>query len=246
VAVVLPPLGAAVQLPYQRTRARRQETGEPANQATNACQSKGFFVKYPLRDLVPYGMSILIRRVRAAADTTIARMRAAWFGVRLGRKVRCFGIPIIQRHPTATISIGSQCTFCSAEWANSIGINRRCIIAAGRKAEILIGDDCGFSGTAIAASDSIRIGNRVLCGANCTIVDTDRHPIAADARANHEPAGTEPIVIEDDVFLGMNVVVLKGCRIGKGTVVAANSVVTRSLPAHVVAAGMPAKVLKEL
>ena len=44
----------------------------------------------------------------------------------------------------------------------------------------------------------------------------------------------------------MNVVVLKGCTIGAGTVVAANSVVTRSLPAGVIAGGIPARVIREL
>jgi acetyltransferase-like isoleucine patch superfamily enzyme len=57
---------------------------------------------------------------------------------------------------------------------------------------------------------------------------------------------TSSIVIEDDVWLGMNVVVLKGCHIGRATVVAANSVVTHSLPAHVLAGGTPARVIKSL
>ena len=62
----------------------------------------------------------------------------------------------------------------------------------------------------------------------------------------NERGGSSAVVVEDDVWLGMNVVVLKGCRIGKGTVVAANSVVTRSLPAGVIAAGVPARVIREL
>jgi len=175
-----------------------------------------------------------------------SRLYAAWWKIELGKSAQFYGLPIMQRHPTGKIVIGSHATFRSAEWSNSIGINRRCYIEAGRQAKITIGDQCGFSGTIIAASQSITIGNRVLCGGNCTIVDTDRHPLDPISRASNKMAESAPIVIEDDVFLGINVVVLKGVRIGRSTVVAANSVVTHSLPAHVLAGGAPAKVLREL
>ena len=156
------------------------------------------------------------------------------------------GIPIFRRHPTAHITIGEHSKFNSAEWSNTIGLNRRCVIAASRNATITIGLKCGFSGTVIAAASSITIGDRVMCGGNCTIVDTDRHPIDQVARARNEPPSSKPIIIEDDVFLSMNVVVLKGCSIGKGTVVAANSVVTGSLPPRVIAGGLPARVIRAL
>ncbi len=200
-------------------------------------------MKYPYRDMIPYMLNVVLNRIRQTLDTALSRSTAYWWKIRLGRDVRFFGSPILQPHPTANITIGDYCTFRSAEWSNSIGLNRRCFIAAGRDAKITIGDHCGFSGTVIAAFDSITIGDRVLCGGNCTIVDTDRHPIDPVARAKNEKSETSPIVIEDDVFLGMNVVVLKGCTIGRGTVVAANSVVTRSLPKGVIAGGMPARVL---
>jgi acetyltransferase-like isoleucine patch superfamily enzyme len=157
-----------------------------------------------------------------------------------------FGVPIFRRHPSARISVGDQCQFRSAEWSNTIGLNRRCVISASRDAAITIGHNCGFSGTVIHAASHITIGNRVLCGANCTIADTDRHPIDPVSRAVSERADSMPITIEDDVFLGMNVVVLKGCSIGEGTVVAANSVVTSSLPAGVIAGGIPARVIRKL
>lgn len=203
-------------------------------------------MKYPLRDIAPYALNIFVSRMRQALDTLLARFYAAWWCIKLGKSARFSGVPNLQRHPTATIVIGHHATFRSAERSNSVGINRRCFIAAGCNAKIKIGDHCGFSGTVIAASDSITIGDRVLCGANCTIVDTDRHPLDPKARAIKERSEAFPVVIEDDVFLGMNVVVLKGCTIGRGTVVAANSVVTNSLPPGVLAGGMPARVLKHM
>ena len=204
------------------------------------------FFKYPIRESAPHALWLVAGRVRESISTLWMRSVSSWWKIHLGKAVRFYGRAIFQRHPSASISIGDGCVFRSAEWSNSIGLNRKCYISASRSAEIRIGKSSGFSGTVIAASKSITIGDRVLCGGNCTIVDTNRHPLDAVARAKNHEAGALPIVIEDDVFLGMNVVVLKGAKIGKGTVVAANSVVASSLPAGVIAGGVPAKVIREL
>jgi acetyltransferase-like isoleucine patch superfamily enzyme len=109
-----------------------------------------------------------------------------------------------------------------------------------------IGSDCGLSGTIIGCASSISLGDRVMCGANVTITDTDWHPLGWRARAAGVGGETSPVVIGDDVWLGMNVTVLKGVKIGCRTVVAAGSLVTRSLPSDVVAAGQPARVVRKL
>jgi len=76
------------------------------------------------------------------------------------------------------------------------------------------------------------------------ITDTDWHP--ADSRAPGDLPVAIPVVVEDDVWLGLGVVVLKGVTIGQGSVIAAGSVVTRSVPAGVVVGGVPARVLREI
>jgi acetyltransferase-like isoleucine patch superfamily enzyme len=111
-------------------------------------------------------------------------------------------------------------------------------------AVLTIGSECGFSGTVVAAAESIVIGDRVLCGANSTITDTDWHGVYPEERSS--VGRSAPVSIQDDVWIGMGAVVLKGVTIGHGTVVAAGSVVTRALPPMVVAAGNPARVLREL
>jgi len=60
-----------------------------------------------------------------------------------------------------------------------------------------------------------------------------------------EPPSKSPVIIEDEVLIGANAVVLEGVRIGKGSVVAAGSVVTADVPAGVVVAGSPAKIIKD-
>ena len=57
---------------------------------------------------------------------------------------------------------------------------------------------------------------------------------------------SKEIIIEDDVFIGMHSLILKGAQIGKGSVIGAGSIVTGKIPANVIAAGQPAKVIKEL
>ena len=59
-----------------------------------------------------------------------------------------------------------------------------------------------------------------------------------------EPPSATPVIIEDDVLIGANSVILEGVRVGKGSVVAAGSVVTKDIPPGVVVAGSPAKIIK--
>jgi acetyltransferase-like isoleucine patch superfamily enzyme len=105
-------------------------------------------------------------------------------------------------------------------------------------AQIHIGANCGFSGTVIGCASKIVFGENVRCGANTLITDTDWH--TDDPRTGPDA----PVTIEKGVWLSVNVTVLKGVTIGENTLVAAGSLVTRSLPANVVAGGVPAKVLK--
>jgi acetyltransferase-like isoleucine patch superfamily enzyme len=178
--------------------------------------------------------------------TVLSYFWARWWGVQLGRQCRFYGMPIFSCHPKGNISIGRGCVFRSAEWSNSIGLNRRTNLSASRDATVKIGEDCGFSGTAIAAARSIVIGNRVQCGANCTICDSDRHPLDHFARAKCLPVEGDPVEIGDDVWLAMNVVVLKGVSVGARTVAAANSVLVKSVPEDVLVAGCPATVIRSL
>jgi acetyltransferase-like isoleucine patch superfamily enzyme len=115
---------------------------------------------------------------------------------------------------------------------------------------LAIGGNCDIGWqTTIAAGRQIRIGDNVRIAGRALLAGYPGHPLDARARAagaadTDEQVGD--IILEDDVWLATGVTVIAGVRIGRGTVVAAGSVVTRDLPAHVLAAGNPARVIRSI
>ena len=174
---------------------------------------------------------------------TVNRFRAMWWGINMGSGTQFMGKCHFKRYPGTTIQIGAGCDFRSRSASNLIGINRPCILSthhSAYRASIEIGDNCGFSGTVIGAFRKIVIGNNVRCGANTLITDSDWH---LEDKRSGEP---QEVIIGNNVWLGVNAVVLKGVTIGENTVIGANSVVTRSIPANVIAAGNPCRVIKSI
>jgi acetyltransferase-like isoleucine patch superfamily enzyme len=96
--------------------------------------------------------------------------------------------------------------------------------------------------TLISATDGIRIGRNCTIGIGVEIVDSDFHGIGSDQR-NGRFAKHGPVCLGENVFLGSHVRVLKGVTIGDNSVIGNSSIVTRSIPPNVVAAGNPCKVL---
>lgn len=108
--------------------------------------------------------------------------------------------------------------------------------------------DIGWQ-TTIAVGRRIVLGNNVRIAGRAFLAGYPGHPLDAVARAAGAPDTEDQvgdIILEDDVWLATGVTVSAGVRIGRGTVVAAGSVVTKDLPAHVLAAGVPARVVRSL
>ena len=176
----------------------------------------------------------------------LVKLQCRYRGVTLGSSCRFYGTPIIRRHPISRIKIGSNCTFRSDRKSNLAGVNRKCIIATHRKnARIEIEDRSGFSGTVIGAAGSIRIGSNVICGANTFITDFDWHSIDPISRKDITKSFSK-VIIEDNVWIGLNSVILKGVTIGKNSVIGANSLVLSEIPENVVAGGNPCRIIRDI
>ena len=115
---------------------------------------------------------------------------------------------------------------------------------AGGMGNLVIGADCAInSGTVIYTGNGVVIGDAVAIAANCTLAPTN-HAVADTTRRIRDQ-GFQPskggIVIEEDAWLGANVVVLDGAVIRKGAVIAAGSVVRGEVPAYEIHAGAPSR-----
>lgn len=112
--------------------------------------------------------------------------------------------------------------------------------------EIIIGDNVAINNAfSIACSSKVVIENDVLIGMNCSIIDNDGHNLEIEKRNVGTPK-TASVHIHQNVFLGSNVSVLKGVTIGRNSIIGNGSVVTKNIPENVIAAGNPAKVIRNL
>lgn len=110
----------------------------------------------------------------------------------------------------------------------------------GKEACLIIGDGVSIGNhTQIHIGDRVEIGDGTLISWDCVIMDRDYHAI------NAEQEQIKPVVIGKHVLIGCHSIILKGVTIGDGAIVAAGSVVTRDVPGGCVAAGNPARIVKE-
>ena len=177
-----------------------------------------------------------------------ARLCFAFNGIAWEQNWRFYGMPVIQKHRRSSMKFGSGLQLRSSLPSNPLGPNHRVVLCTWEEGAALeIGKNFAMTGGTLCASNRITIGNNVAVGANTTIVDTDFHPLNAQERqVSPSQAFTAPVVIQDDVFIGMNCLILKGVTIGCGSVVGAGSVVTKDVPSCVIVAGNPARVIREL
>ena len=148
------------------------------------------------------------------------------------------------REPSA-LTIGMHCTMDHVQFS------------LGPRGRTEIGDYCYFTSVVLLCELELRIGSYVVIGWNTTISDADFHPIAPAARIadaiacsplgkgrKRPPIACEPVLIEDDVWIGSNAVILKGVRIGSGAVIEPGTLVTRDIPSGCRALGNPAQLIE--
>ena len=95
----------------------------------------------------------------------------------------------------------------------------------------------------VYGNGGVRIGADVLVAAHTTINTVAHESTRCDIPINAQPVITAPVVIEDDVWIGLNAVILQGVTIGRGAIVGAGAVVNKSIPAWSIAVGVPARVI---
>jgi len=119
--------------------------------------------------------------------------------------------------------------------------------ASTENSTIQIGDGAQINNDAMVKSEGagIRIGARALLGSQVCIYDSDFHDLDPRRRRGGQP-GKAPVELGENVFIGDRVLILKGVSIGADSVIGAGSVVVSSIPEGVVAAGNPARVVREL
>lgn len=190
-----------------------------------------------------------INSLRFAISRLKGKLAIATSGLSHGPRLDTIGAPIIRRHVGSEIAIGSDVMLISESYATALGINHpvvlRTLVAGAR---IEIGDRVGISGGSICAARLVSIGAGSMLGANVTIADTDFHSIYVSHRSGHtHPSiGISEVRIGMKVWVGANVIILKGVSIGDHSVIGAGSVVTRDIPANCIAAGSPCRVIRAM
>ena len=123
-----------------------------------------------------------------------------------------------------------------------------CWLTLGPQAEITIGEGCFLNrGTMLAAHERIEIGDHVMFANGCFVGDADHRYDDPDKPITWQGfVGRGPVRIGDNVWFGVNCVVTGGVEIGDRAVIGANSVVTSDVPPGTIAAGAPARVIREI
>lgn len=131
-------------------------------------------------------------------------------------------------------------------FGRSVTCGERCFFAA-VGGEIDIGDRVAFN-TNVHVNASlgkhIRIGNDVLIGPNVVLRSADHRFERIDVPIRNQGHVAGEIVIEDDVWIGANVVIVSGVRVGRGAVLAAGAIVTSDVAPRTVVGGVPARLIK--
>ena len=164
-------------------------------------------------------------RPRCESLGPYANIMKPWYVVISGNNIRIGHSFTAIGEPHHRVEIGV--------WGRDFGLGR-----------VEIGDGCLMSpGSRISASDEVVLGDAVMMANGAYITDSDWHGIYD--RIDRDERVT-PVRIGNNVWLGDHAKVLKGVTIGENSVVAAGAVVTKDVPANVIVAGNPAKVVREL
>lgn len=178
--------------------------------------------------------------------TFVSKAQLIIWGGRVGYGFTCKGRIIIRNR--GSISIGNNVILSSGSVANLVGCGTRLALQCiGTHSQIRVGDNVGISNSVLIAREKIEIGDFTMIGGGTVIYDNDFHQIKPEARLKNEGAVvSSSVIIGKHVWVGGHTIILKGVNIGDGSIIGAGSVVTRSIPSGVIAAGNPARVIRKI
>ena len=159
---------------------------------------------------------------------------------------KIYGIPVIRNRGNFTI--GRNCIITSRQTVNPTGGNARCFFFVAPNCQLIIGNNVAISNAIIHVKTAIEIEDNVMIGGGSQIFDSDFHSINYEQRMQR-PDNTfikSKTTLKYGSFIGANSIILKGVTIGEKSVIAAGSVVTKSVPANEIWGGNPAKKIKNV
>lgn len=196
-----------------------------------------------------FRISLLIKNPQYYYYILWNRLRFSLNKITFGEKMKVYNSVYLRKHRKSQISIGNNFTFKSGGGYNSLSRNIKGCIDVREGAKLVIGNNVGMSSTVLRVSKEIIIGNNVKIGGDTILLDTDSHSLDYIIRRGSDDsinARKKSIIIEDDVLIGTKCIILKGVTIGARSIIAAGSVVSKSISSDCIAAGNPCRVIKML
>lgn len=165
----------------------------------------------------------------------------------LNGQISSIGLPQIEIKSKGKINILGHLILVNTPQHSTLGKPQRCKFLVYEDASLTFEGDVSMSNTVIVASKKIRIGHNVMIGGGCTIIDTDFHSMNYEhwnTPFDEQEMVRQEVVIGNNVFIGMDSLILKGVKIGDGAIIAARSVISKNIPANEIWGGNPAKFIK--
>jgi acetyltransferase-like isoleucine patch superfamily enzyme len=195
-----------------------------------------------IRKLIQFSKALNCRML-GVFWTVLARLRLAANGASVGSGLWITGPINLKVHPKGKLSIGKNCTMHSGFAFNPVGSSLRLSIWVGPGASLEIGNCVGISNATVVAMKQVKICDNVRIGGGSRLYDSDFHSLDLTSRLKRPDTGVQkkPIEIRPGAFIGGHATVLKGSRIGDGSVLGAGAVVAGIVPDGEIWAGNPAR-----
>lgn len=189
------------------------------------------------------------------------KIKTALLKLKYGNKIQTDGpirimgkLPVLKLPGTSQIFIGKKVVLNSDDENSNTALTYRCTLACGLNGQIEIGDNTMMNGVSVTAYKKVVIGKNCQIASGTFISDTDFHPVDPKIRErevmgykiDYNTVNKSEINIGNNVWIGWGVIILKGVTIGDNSIIAAGAVVVKDIPENVMAAGNPAKVIKNI